>query len=99
MSSNHKHTYKQFIDRRRLICATLGVISPFVAASSMAEVRLPHVLADHMVLQRGRPVHVWGMADPGKQVRVSFRGHQAIGTADTLRTYSTLMKFRHFVDA
>ncbi len=52
---------------------------------------MPHVLADHMVVQRDRPVHVWGKADPSEQVRVSFREHQVTGTADTLGRWSVYL--------
>jgi sialate O-acetylesterase len=37
-------------------------------------VTLPKILASHMVVQRELPVHVWGMAAPGEDVSVSFRG-------------------------
>ncbi|MCB0577283.1 MAG: hypothetical protein KDC61_22175, partial [Saprospiraceae bacterium] len=37
-----------------------------------AEIRLPDVLGDDMVLQRDRPVPIWGKADPGEAVRVTF---------------------------
>lgn len=36
---------------------------------------------DHAVLQRGKPVPVWGWASPGDQVTVAFQGHQAEATA------------------
>jgi sialate O-acetylesterase len=39
-----------------------------------AEVTLPKILASHMVIQRDLPVHVWGIASPGEDVAVSFRG-------------------------
>lgn len=42
-----------------------------------AEVRLPGVFGDHMVLQRDRPVRVWGWADPGEKVAVSLDAHRA----------------------
>ncbi|HEY5743644.1 MAG TPA: hypothetical protein VIS99_14005, partial [Terrimicrobiaceae bacterium] len=29
-----------------------------------AEVKVPHVISDHMVLQRGRPISIWGTAAP-----------------------------------
>lgn len=70
----------------KLICifASLLVSMPIVNA----EVTLPSVLADHMVIQRDKPIHLWGNADPGEQVTVSFRGHQAATTADTLGRWS-----------
>src|SRR5215469_6254602 len=39
-----------------------------------AEVRLPAVFADHMVIQRDMPMHVWGYASPTEAVTVTFRG-------------------------
>ena len=46
----------------RRLCALVLALCPAWAA---ADVRLPRVFADHMVLQQGRPVPVWGTADPG----------------------------------
>ncbi len=37
---------------------------------------------DHAVLQRDRPIPVWGVTGPGAQVEVSFDGHTANATAD-----------------
>ena len=48
----------------------------------MAEVTLSSVSSDHMVLQRGEPVHVWDWADAGERGAVSFRGHSASFQAD-----------------
>ena len=53
-----------------LLCAAL-------ASSAWAEVRLPALFGDHMVMQSGVPVHVWGRADPGETVTVDFLGQQA----------------------
>lgn len=47
----------------------------FMAASVAANVKLPQVFSDHMVLQRNKPIQVWGWADAGENVKVS------IGTA------------------
>lgn len=48
-----------------------------------AELSLPSVFSDHMVLQRERAVPVWGKADPGTKVTVSFAGQTKTATADT----------------
>ncbi|MDE3103594.1 MAG: sialate O-acetylesterase [Acidobacteriota bacterium] len=53
-----------------------------------AEVSLPHVLSDHMVVQRGQPVHVWGRAAAGESVSVDFRGDRAQTTADELGNWT-----------
>ena len=47
-----------------------------------AELNLPAVFSDHMVLQRDRSVPVWGKADPGAVVSVEFAGQTKIETAD-----------------
>jgi len=43
-----------------------------LAGSALAEVRLPSVFSDHMVLQRDSDVKVWGWADAGEHVTVRF---------------------------
>jgi sialate O-acetylesterase len=49
------------------LAAMLCVVSPAVA-----DVRLPRVFSDHMVLQRDMPIVVWGWADPGEPVAVTL---------------------------
>lgn len=51
------------------------------AAEVRAEVSLPDVLSDSMVLQRGVRVPVWGRAEPGEAVTVSFDGQVRTTTA------------------
>ncbi|MCI0492841.1 MAG: sialate O-acetylesterase, partial [Planctomycetes bacterium] len=42
--------------------------------TTQADVKLPAMFTDHAVLQRDMPVPVWGTADPGEEVTVSFVG-------------------------
>lgn len=44
------------------------------ASLSAADFRLASPFSDHMVLQREKPVAVWGWADAGESVTVSFAG-------------------------
>jgi len=46
-----------------------------------ADVTLPALFSDNMVLQRGIAAPVWGKAAPGEQVTVSIAGQQATATA------------------
>ena len=39
-----------------------------------AELTMPSIFGDHMVLQRERAVPIWGWADPGQQVHVELEG-------------------------
>jgi sialate O-acetylesterase len=54
----------------------------FIAASAgRANVVLPDVISDSMVLQRDRPVAIWGHADGGEVVTVRFAGQVKKATA------------------
>jgi sialate O-acetylesterase len=53
-----------------------------LAITVRADATLPALLADHMVMQRGLPVHIWGMAAPHEAVSVAFRGETKSSTAD-----------------
>ena len=39
-----------------------------------AEITLPHIFSDHMVLQQQQPIPIWGKAAPGTAVTVTFAG-------------------------
>lgn len=49
-----------------------------------AEVRLPHALSDHAVLQRERPIHLWGWATPGARLTAHFHGQTVPAVVDTI---------------
>lgn len=55
-----------------------------IASHAAADVRLPGIISDHMLLQRDAPVRIFGRADPGEAVTVAFRGQTARTTADAL---------------
>ena len=61
---------------------TILALTFALSPSSYADVSVPALLADHMVVQRGLPVHVWGMAAPHEAISVAFRGETKAGTAD-----------------
>lgn len=43
-----------------------------LALNASADVRLPHVFGSHMVLQRDKPIIIWGWANPGETVTVQL---------------------------
>jgi sialate O-acetylesterase len=71
--------------RSLLLFATILSIS---FLSSRAEVRLPNVFSSHAVLQRNRPIHIWGWASPGETVTVRFHDQSRTATADDLGKWS-----------
>lgn len=46
------------------------------ALQAKAEITLPYILSDNMVLQRGIPVNVWGWADAGERITVTFNNQK-----------------------
>lgn len=47
-----------------------------------ADVKLPAIFSDHMVLQRDISIPVWGWADPGEKVTVQIEGQTKTATAN-----------------
>jgi sialate O-acetylesterase len=51
----------------------LSVVFLLVGAGAVfADVKLPAVVSDNMILQRGMKVPIWGWAEPGEKVEVRF---------------------------
>jgi sialate O-acetylesterase len=48
------------------------VIGSFLLSHSLAQVKLPQLVRDSMVLQRDAPIRVWGWAAAGEKVTVKF---------------------------
>ncbi|MFT3992021.1 MAG: sialate O-acetylesterase [Luteolibacter sp.] len=61
---------------------TFGLLLPAFFSSASADVTLPKVLGDHMVLQRDQSVPIWGKAAPGETVTVKFQQQQKRTQAD-----------------
>lgn len=62
-----------------------------IASQSQAELTVGRVFNDDMVLQRDAPVRVWGTADAGQQVTVSFLDQKVSATvADDGSWFATL---------
>ncbi|MCR9120139.1 MAG: sialate O-acetylesterase [bacterium] len=59
---------------RNLAAITTAAILLFTSPYALAEVSLPAVFSDHMVLQRELEAPVWGVADAGEEVTVSIDG-------------------------
>lgn len=50
------------------------IVFAFFYSSAFADVRLPALFNSHMVLQRHKPIPVWGWADKGERVAVELSG-------------------------
>src|SRR5690606_2974525 len=66
--------------RKYSILLCIGLM--FSINALIADVRLPQIFSDGMVLQRNQPIAVWGWADPGEQVKVNLNSQRQETTAD-----------------
>jgi sialate O-acetylesterase len=55
------------------------------------EAKLPGTLSSHMVLQRDRPIHIWGWSTPGERVSVEFHGTSRDTVGDGLGSWSAFL--------
>jgi sialate O-acetylesterase len=59
----------------------VAVVFACVLNISAANLALPHIFGDNMVLQRGQNVPVWGQVDAGQTVTVEFAGQTKTAVA------------------
>lgn len=55
---------------------------------------MPAIFGDHMVLQAGERVNIWGWADDGEKVTVTFRGQKATTVAKDGKWMVSLKKMK-----
>src|SRR5438045_1089036 len=67
--------------RSKIVWLSLIVLAVFPLVGR-ADVTLPAVVGNHMVLQRDLPLPIWGWADPGEEVTVALGKQKATAKAD-----------------
>lgn len=60
----------------------LAVALLLIPTETFAELKLPNIFGNHMVVQQKAPIRVWGWTTPGKDVMVSFAGSSVTGKAN-----------------
>lgn len=64
---------------KKLITISLTL---FITLNSSAQVKLPQLIRDSMILQRDEKINLWGWASPNEKVSVRFNGKAYKTTAD-----------------
>ncbi len=75
---------------RRIVALVVCLLS-LLPCALRAEVKPAALFADHMVLQSGTEVPVWGTASPGEKVTVSFAGTSKSVTAGEDGTWKVVL--------
>ena len=66
----------------KALSAVLAASSLWLAATPAAALGLPPVLSDGVVFQRGKPIRLWGTANPGESVTVTWGALKKSATAN-----------------
>ena len=79
--------------RLLLPCLVAVGLSLFPAFSprARADVKLPSVIGSHMVLQRDKPLPIWGTADADEEVAVTFAGQSHSVKADAKGNWKVML--------
>lgn len=78
------------------MCSRFCIACILLLSGAMhAEVKLPRLLSDHAVLQRDRPVRIWGLSDPLEQITVSFHDQNVSTSADAAGLWEAWLRPEH----
>ena len=78
---------------RSIFCAAIvAALGLSAAGSAHADVKVPNVIGSHMVLQRDRPLPIWGWAEPGEEVIVTLDAQKVSTKADDKGNWKVTLK-------
>ncbi len=69
----------------------LVAVFALLSFSANAKILLPQILSSNMVLQREKPINIWGFASPDEKVEVTFAGQIKQTTADKNGNWSVVL--------
>lgn len=76
-----KFYMSDYMNMNRLILLCSALIPGFITVQ--AEVKLPQIISDGMVVQRDRPLTLWGTANPGEEIDIKVaKGKKTTVTAN-----------------
>ncbi|MGZ3952264.1 MAG: sialate O-acetylesterase, partial [Flavisolibacter sp.] len=63
----------------------------FFSLNTKAGITLPKIIGDNMVLQRNKPVVIWGKASAGEKIAVKFNHQIKVTQADVTGNWETIL--------
>jgi sialate O-acetylesterase len=52
-----------------------SILVAMMALTTKAAIKLPQLVSSHMVLQRNKPINIWGWANAGENISITFAGN------------------------
>src|SRR5207253_1975792 len=69
-------------DSMKQLLKAFTIVLTFSCGAASADVKLPSIFSDHMVVQRGTKIPIWGSAEPGEKVTVKAQQQEQSTTTD-----------------
>jgi sialate O-acetylesterase len=69
----------------------LLLAATMISSMGFADVRLPNIFGDNMILQRDKPIPVWGWADKNEKITIQFNQQTQIVKADKNGQWKVLL--------
>ena len=82
-------TLRMIVKRNGWLAVAIAAV--FLGSTAQADVKLPNVFGDHMVLQQGQQNKVWGLAEAGEVVTVAINGQSQTATAAADGTWHVMI--------
>lgn len=79
------------MSRCKIYLFLLTLATVWLTSATYAEIVLPRVIGSNMVLQRQKPLPIWGTAAPGERVTVKFAKQAKQATADTAGNWKVML--------
>jgi sialate O-acetylesterase len=78
----------------RVLCYILLylVFAFALPARAVAAVQLPNLFSDHAVVQRDRPIRIWGWGQDGEMVTIRFHGQTVTAATDPFGNWEAWLK-------
>jgi len=82
LRDNESLNKKGRIQLKQILGTTVALTCLALTSTVWADVKLPALISDNMLLQANKPAAIWGSADAGEKVAVSFAGQSLAAVAD-----------------
>ena len=83
---------KRMLHMQHVLRGTVALSCLALASAVLADVKLPAIISDNMLLQANKPAAIWGTADAGEKVTVSFAEQALVATADAQGRWKVSLK-------
>lgn len=74
--------FKYYILKKSTLLLFAGIFCA-MTSSLVAQIKLPKLIADGMILQRDMPINIWGWAAPSETVNINFKNKDYTVKTDT----------------